>query len=460
MRGIRVVANFRDNLIDVEILPRLVDGVLVANTIPDATGPLPSPPPSLPPAQSEPVHTGTGEGEESYTEPFIPLSSLKRREEPEARAESHAQHPQEVRNYKFYIQNGAFYCKYNTHNCLNRFFFTNLFVCFVMLIILLQHMDEAMYLMRKGIQKFPILFPQDVVFLDDPRSQLVDARYKAAKTNNVLVTSSCDHSICLWWKGSCQRCFRGYSGPVSTLSDKLLGEVPSKVLASSGEDGTIHLWSLSSSGKRGQYALKSTLYGHVKPIKLIFVAESSMDKECYAFVRVWDTMIASSASRSSCCVGRTSIPSAPVNMKCHESLLYVVVGSFVVAIDLRTMQKVNIVAVHQSKLYSFEALSSKSLICTGSIGSAMLWDIRRNQEPLKPEPIAKMDVHDGPVSYLHMDPYKIVTAGPEESYVNVWDVDTGTQTNALSSSSLPSTSSNCSGVAVNGCRIVTTHYRL
>ena len=60
------------------------------------------------------------------------------------------------------------------------FFFTISFFCFVMLILLLQHMDEAMYLMRKRIQKFPNLFPQDVVLLDDPWSQLVDAQYKVA----------------------------------------------------------------------------------------------------------------------------------------------------------------------------------------------------------------------------------------------------------------------------------------
>lgn len=73
-------------------------------------------------------------------------------------------------------------------------------------------------------------------------------------------------------QGSCFRCFRGHNGPVSALSDKLLGDKGSKVLASGGEDGTVRLWSLSSSGKRGQHALNATLHGHVKPIKLMTVA--------------------------------------------------------------------------------------------------------------------------------------------------------------------------------------------
>lgn len=73
-------------------------------------------------------------------------------------------------------------------------------------------------------------------------------------------------------QGSCQRCFKGHSGPVSALSDKLLGDGVGKVLASGGEDGTVRLWSLSSSGKRGQHSPKATLYGHGKPIKLMSVA--------------------------------------------------------------------------------------------------------------------------------------------------------------------------------------------
>lgn len=57
-----------------------------------------------------------------------------------------------------------------------------------------------------------------------------------------------------------------------SLSNKLLGEDNSKILASGGDDGTVRLWSLNSSGKRGQQALKATLYGHEKPVNLMVVA--------------------------------------------------------------------------------------------------------------------------------------------------------------------------------------------
>lgn len=78
-------------------------------------------------------------------------------------------------------------------------------------------------------------------------------------------------------QGCCQRCFRGHSGPVTTLSDKLLGDGTGKVFASGGDDGTVRLWSLSSSGKRGQHALKATLYGHGKPLVLMSVAGYELD---------------------------------------------------------------------------------------------------------------------------------------------------------------------------------------
>ncbi|RDX64743.1 TAF5-like RNA polymerase II/CBP-associated factor-associated protein, partial [Mucuna pruriens] len=279
---------------------------------------------------------------------------------------------------------------------------------------------------------------------------------------NVLVTSSCDHSIRLWWKGLSLRCFRGHNGPVLSLSNKLLGEDSSKVLASGGEDGTVRLWSLSSSGRRGQRALKATLYGHEKPVNLMSVAGHktsllvtiSRDSK----VRVWDTGTAtSSAVRTSCCVGMTSVPGTSVSLKCHESLLYVAAGSSVTAVDLRTMQKVITAAVHQPKLCSFDAVPSKYLICTGGDGRAMLWDIRRNQESLRPEPIAELDGHCGQITLLHMDPYKIVTGGPDNAYVNVWEVDTGVQTNSLlcSLTEKDGAGSGCDAIAVHGCRITT-----
>lgn len=82
----------------------------------------------------------------------------------------------------------------------------------------------------------------------------------------------CNDIFFLFWQGACQRCFKGHNGPVSTLSDKLVGDGSGKLLASGGEDGTVRLWSLCSSGRRGQHALKTTFYGHEKPVKAISVA--------------------------------------------------------------------------------------------------------------------------------------------------------------------------------------------
>ncbi|XP_028806429.1 uncharacterized protein LOC114761267 isoform X2 [Neltuma alba] len=284
-------------------------------------------------------------------------------------------------------------------------------------------------------------------------------RGETEREQKVLVTSSCDHSIRLWRKGSCQRCFRGHNGPVLSLSNKLLGEDNIKVLASGGDDGTVRLWSLSSSGKRGQRALKATLYGHEKAVNFLVVAGTSLLASISrdSKVRVWDTTT-SSAARSSCCVGMTSVPGAPVGMQCHESLLYIAAGSSVTAVDLRTMRKVMTAALHQPKLYSFDIVPSKSLICTGGDGRAMLWDIRRNQE----ESVAELDGPSGPITLLHMDSYKIVAGGPRDSSINVWEVDTGAQTNSLScccgEKEAHGNRSGCGALAVDGCRIATASY--
>ncbi|XP_039039497.1 uncharacterized WD repeat-containing protein alr2800-like isoform X2 [Hibiscus syriacus] len=298
------------------------------------------------------------------------------------------------------------------------------------------------------------LFPLDETSL---------VRNEMQRDENVLVTSSCDHSIRLWWKGACQRCFRGHNGPVSIISDKLLGDGGVKVLASGGEDGTVRLWSLRSSGKRGQQALKATLYGHQKPVSLMSVAGYkpsllvTMSKD--SKVRVWDTTT-SSAIRSSCCVGMTSVPGAPVAMKCDEALLYVASGSSVVVVDLRTMQKVYTVAVYKPKLYSFAIMPSKSLICTGGLGKAMLWDIRRSQEASELKPVTELDGHMGSVTLLHMDPYKIVTGGLGDNSVHAWEIDTGKRTKSFlcNRPELGSAKIGCSVMAVNACRIVTTSY--
>lgn len=284
-------------------------------------------------------------------------------------------------------------------------------------------------------------------------------RSETQREENILVTSSYDHSIRLWWKGACQRCFRGHNGPVTTLSDKLLGDGVDKVLASGGEDGTVRLWSLGSSGKRGQHALKATLKGHQKPVVLMSVARHkssllvtiSSDSK----VRVWDTTTSSSSSRSSSCVGMTSVPGSPVGMKCREALLYVAAGSSVAIIDLRTMQRVNTASKHPPKISSFSVMPSKSLFCTGGLNKAMLWDVRRDAQP-----VAEMDGHSGSVTQLHTDQYKIVTGGCRDVYVNVWEADTGTKANSLTCCPTKDVrvTLGCSAMAVNEYRIATASY--
>ncbi|KAF5798290.1 putative transcription factor WD40-like family [Helianthus annuus] len=67
-------------------------------------------------------------------------------------------------------------------------------------------------------------------------------------------------------KESCQLRFRGHNARVTVLFDKLLGNENGKAFSSQGEDNTVCLWSLKSTGKRGQHALKATVYGHEKPM--------------------------------------------------------------------------------------------------------------------------------------------------------------------------------------------------
>ncbi|KAM1112163.1 hypothetical protein EV2_046188 [Malus domestica] len=284
-------------------------------------------------------------------------------------------------------------------------------------------------------------------------SLYLDKLYKEEK---VLVTSSDDSSIRLWRKGYCWRQFRGHSSQVTTLSDKLLGNGAGKVFASGGEDGTVRLWSLSFSRKQGKHSL-GTFFGHKNPIQLMSV---SMDNPSHLVtisrdskVMVWDTEAALLAG-SSFAGGATSVLGYPIGIKCHEHLAYVAAGSSVVAIDLRTMQKV-VIAAADAILYSFQAMPSKSLFCVGSNGRAMLYDTRRNLGTLNSEPIVVDGGHGGPVTYLHMDPYKIVTGSPVDTHFNVLDVNTGALTNSLTCIEYgTNNSTRCCALAVNGSRIV------
>ncbi|CAN6572085.1 unnamed protein product [Malus baccata var. baccata] len=291
------------------------------------------------------------------------------------------------------------------------------------------------------------LFPLDETYL---------CRNETQKEGSVLVTSSLDHSIRLWLKGACRRCFRGHSGPVSALSDKLLGDGAGKVLASGGEDGTVCLWSLSSGVRRDQHALKGILSGLEKPIQLMSVAGHNTSHLVTvsrdSMVSVWDTN-----ARSSCCVGMTSTLGAPIDLKCYENLVYVTAGSSITAIDLRKKEKVAIAAV-DAKICSFQAMPFKSLFCIGSHGRAMLYDIRMNCGTQKSEPIAELEAgHKGPVNYLHMDPYKIVTGSPKDQHVKIWEADTGARTNSLTCGpeGVTNRRSELGALAVNGSRIVT-----
>ncbi|KAF4390746.1 hypothetical protein G4B88_015636 [Cannabis sativa] len=188
-----------------------------------------------------------------------------------------------------------------------------------------------------------------------------------------IVTSSKDRSIRVWWKGSCYKTFRGHSATVSALSDELLGDGVGNILASGGDDGTVRLWSLEAGVKSGQHALKATLCGHDKTVKLMSLAN---------------------------CVGMTSVPGLPVNMKCHETML---------------------------------------LIAS-----------------------AELDGHRGPVNLLHMDQYKVVTAGRKDAGVNVWEANTGIQTNSLlceyGDQGENAAPNGCSALAVSKTRIVTASY--
>ncbi|XP_002457213.1 katanin p80 WD40 repeat-containing subunit B1 [Sorghum bicolor] len=276
-------------------------------------------------------------------------------------------------------------------------------------------------------------------------------RSDTQKNEKALVTSSTDRTIRLCWKGY-SRCYKGHSAPVTALADRLLIDGESKVLASGGEDCTIRLWSMSTRAKN--HPLIATFHGHEKALSFLSVAwhKSSLLVSCSkdSKVKVWDTVAPSSGSSS--CVGSTHLISngPPIAMKCHEYLCYIAAGPEVTAIDLRTMKKASVLSLHNHRILSCEMLPSEWLICTGTKDKALLWDIRKAQE--LPNTVAEMQ-SNGPVTLLHLDPYKVVTGVLSDGEVHVWKTQTGDLLNTLGFGEPAGVRSTVSAMAVDGCRI-------
>eukprot|EP01018_Ginkgo_biloba_P010304 Gb_04066 [translate_table: standard] len=172
------------------------------------------------------------------------------------------------------------------------------------------------------------------------------------------------------------------------------------------------------------------------------------------YLRVWDATM-SPLTGSGSCVGSTRGSGVPVGIKCKEAICYIAGSSSIIAVDLRTMQTVATVAVHRPDLLAFEISSSGSTICTGgSDRTAKLWDIRSRCE--NPEPMAVLENHSGPVKSIHIDSYKVVTGGPSDKSVYIWDAKTTDELLSLECAEEAILNDvRVGALAVNGARIVT-----
>jgi len=281
--------------------------------------------------------------------------------------------------------------------------------------------------------------------------------------SNFLITSSCDHTIRIWGKGRSLRTLRGHQGPVQILADKLVGKEGSlPVLASGGSDCTVRLWGLTSSGgNRGHSPLLATLHGHEQPIKELAVARHNPNLLVSAAkdtkIRVWD-VAATSSGAAGACVGSTRgfFEGVPVGLKTGDSLCYIGSGSSVKAVDLRTLRTVATAAFHEPGILTFALSPSGVGICTGGLDrTAKLWDLRKSEEC--PEPWAVLGNHMGPVHCVHYDMYKVISGGPSDREVHVWNAETGDEISTLDCAVAASSSVNVgvSALVANGGKLVT-----
>lgn len=198
-----------------------------------------------------------------------------------------------------------------------------------------------------------------------PSAGLLSSRSSCG--GSLLVTSSMDHTIRIWRTDCLLRTLRGHSGPVTVLSNSLLGgQYGMPTLASGGIDGTIRLWALSSGQKRGSSPLQKTFRGHELAVKQLVVTEYnpsllvSTGKDLK--LRIWDV---TSASGPGALVGSTKGPGVPVGLVCKESMCYVAGGSNLMLLDLRSMQTIATIAAHKCGILNFSTPVSGEAVCTG-----------------------------------------------------------------------------------------------
>jgi len=251
---------------------------------------------------------------------------------------------------------------------------------------------------------------------------------------------------------------------VSTLAEHLVGKEGSPpVLASGGTDGTVRLWSLSSSSSssRGRSPLLATLHGLEPSIKELAVAGYNpsllISAAKDAKLRVWDVMATPSAVGVGKCVGTTkgTFDGMPVGLKSVGSICYIGGGTTVKAVDLRTMCTVATVSSHEPGVLTFAVNPSGTSVCTGgSDKTAKLWDLRMIDD--SPTPWAVLGNHSGPVHNLHYDSYKVITGGTGDRNVHVWSAETGEEISSLDSIIWSSSSdTGVSALVASGGKLVT-----